>query len=368
MEEEKKFNPDDNYDVPMIQPIKIGKGKIAAMITVVALFLGVWFLYNELYVAEAQSIDEVDFAVEKGETINQLAKKLKSEKIIRNEWLFKKYLVWKGIDKKVQAGNFQVIYPITLVRVATSLKNAININERTITVLPGWDLRDIADYLLDKEVIMDKEDFFAMVGESAVFYKTKPAPKLPYDLSLLKNKPNNVGYDGYLAPDTYRIFEDADLSDVVKKLVSQQNKLFTDKMYEDIKNQGRNAHEILTIASIVEREVKSAADRAKVADIFWRRYENKWPLQADSTVHYAVNKKGDLFTTKDDRNSNSPWNTYQFAGLPPGPICAPSFDSIKAAIYPEANNYWYFLTTLDGEVKYGIDLDEHNLNVQKYLR
>lgn len=365
---EEKFTPDENYDVPVLRPAKIGIGKIIAMIVLVCMFLGAWFLYNELYIAEAQSIDEVDFTVEKNETIDQLAKRLDDANIIRNQWLFKKYLIWKGIDKKVQAGNFQVIYPITLARVATSLKVALYQGEKTITILPGWDLRDIADYLVTKEIIMDTKELFNLVGESAVLYKNSPAPKLAYDFKLLYDKPDNVSYEGYLAPDTYRVFDDATLEDVVKKLADQQNKLFTEKMYADIKSRGRTVHEILTMASILEREVRTPGEKVKVADIFWRRYENGWALQADSTVHYAVNKRGDLFTTKEDRDSNNLWNTYQYPGLPPGPISAPGLDSIKAAIYPEANNYWYFLTSLEGEVKYGADLDEHNRNVQKYLR
>lgn len=346
----------------------MGIAKIIIVAVSVCLFLGMWLLYNELYVAEAQNIDEVNFTVEKGETVDQFTKRLAEENIIKNQWLFKKYLVWKGIDKKAQAGEFKVMYPITLTRVATALKMVVSQGEKIITIVPGWDLRDLAEYLAVKEIIKNKQELFDLVGEPAVLYKNRLAPLLGEQTKLSYNKPINVSYEGYLAPDTYRIFADAILEDVIKKLVNQQNKLFTDKMYADIKSQGRNIHDILTLASILEREVRSFEDKAKVADIFWRRYANKWALQADSTVHYAINKKGDLFTTKEDRESASPWNTYKNVGLPPGPISAPGLDSIKAAIYPAANDYWYFLTTLDGEVKYAADLDGHNRNVQKYLR
>ena len=365
---EDKFNPDKNFDMPIMNPVKIGIGKIITMAVLIAIFLGMWFLYYELYIFEAQNINEINFTVEKGETIDQLAKRLDQENIIRNQWLFKKYLVWKGIDKKAQAGEFKVNYPITLMRVATALKSIVFQGEKTITIVPGWDLRDLAEYLAVKEIIKDEQELFDLAGEPAVLYKNKLLSKLPYDLKLFNNKPKSVSYEGYLAPDTYRIFDDAALPDVIKKLAEQQDKLFTDKMYADMKSQGRTVHDILTMASILEREVKKFVDKAKVADIFWRRYENKWALQADSTVHYAINKKGELFTTKEDRNSPNFWNTYQYPGLPPGPISAPGLDAIRAAIYSEPNNYWYFLTTLDGEVKYGEDLDEHNRNVRKYLR
>jgi len=348
----------------------VGILKIILLIIFICVFLAMWFLYTEIYVSEAQSVDEVTFMVEDGESVGQIADRLEEKQIIRNAWIFKKYLVFKNMDKEIQSGQFKVVYPITLARVASSLKSAIRQDEEIITIIPGWDLRDIAEYLQEKGIIGNKNELYSLLGESAVLYDGvfKKAPKLSYNIKLLDDKSNNVSYEGYLAPDTYRIFVSATLEEVVEKLINQQNKLITSDMYRDAKNAGRSIHDILTMASILEREVRTPEDKAKVADIFWRRYENSWALQADSTVHYAVNKSGDVFTTQEDRNSTNPWNTYQYAGLPPGPISSPSLGSIKAAIYPQKNNNWYFLTTLDGEVKYAQDLDGHNKNVQKYLR
>jgi UPF0755 protein len=116
------------------------------------------------------------------------------------------------------------------------------------------------------------------------------------------------------------------------------------------------------MASLLEREVRSPADKKKVSDLFWRRYAMGWALQADSTVHYVHGKKGDVFTTSAERKIDSPWNTYKYPGLPIGPISTPSLNAIMAAIYPEKNEYWYFLTTPEGEVKYAKTLEEHNAN------
>ena len=170
---EDKFNPDKNFDMPIMNPVKIGIGKIITMAVLIAIFLGMWFLYYELYIFEAQNINEINFTVEKGETIDQLAKRLDQENIIRNQWLFKKYLVWKGIDKKAQAGEFKVNYPITLMRVATALKSIVFQGEKTITIVPGWDLRDLAEYLAVKEIIKDEQELFDLAGEPAVLYKNK---------------------------------------------------------------------------------------------------------------------------------------------------------------------------------------------------
>jgi UPF0755 protein len=257
---------------------------------------------------------------------------------------------------------------VTLARVVEALKNP-NMTEREITILPGWSLRDIGDYL-EKEGLAKKDVFFDLVGESAVNYagSSVAPPLLDYDFRVLDDKIKAVSYDGYLAPDTYRIYKDATVEDIVFRLMEERDAQFDDRMYADIERAGRSVYEVLTLASIVEREVRTPEDKAIVADIFWRRYDLNWALQADSTVHYAVNKKGNVFTTSEDRATLSPWNTYRYPGLPLGPISMPSLSSITATIYPNTNEYWYFLTTHEGEVQYAKTLEEHNANVQRYLR
>lgn len=313
--------------------------------------------------------------VEKGESVYGLSERLNSEGIIYTPALFRYYLKWRGIDRQIQAGEYTVDPPVTIARIAKTFRAQPTEAERTITIIPGWDWRDISEYF-EKEGIASEEDFYALAGEPARFYDppqaavgaNRLAPVLPFDLAVLQDWPRIVSYEGYLAPETYRIFSDATLAEIIAKLMAERDKQFTAEMYDAIKASGRTVHEILTVASLVEREVKKKEDRHKVADIFWRRVNAGWGLQADSTVHYASGRKGDVFTTKKERELDSPWNTYKYAGLPPSPICNPSFESIQAAIYPEKNEYWYFLTTLEGEVKYAQTLEEHNRNVGKYLR
>ncbi|MFA4831369.1 MAG: endolytic transglycosylase MltG [Patescibacteria group bacterium] len=344
--------------------------KIISLILILCAAAGGWFVISEIYTAEAQDIDAVQFEIKKGETVAALAERLEQEQVIRSARLFKKYLVWKSLDKAVKAGKFEVKRPITIARAAEALASP-GLSERTITIIPGWTIRDIAQYL-EREGIAPAEEITELVGWPAVNYKIandigKPT-EIYNNVSVLRDKPRFVSLEGYLAPDTYRIYNDATIKDIIDKLINERDKQFTVRMYEDIKKAERNVHEVMTIASIVEREVRGAEDKKKAADIFWRRYDLNWALQADSTVHYAAGKIGDVFTTKEDRDSLSAWNTYRYPGLPPSPISNPSLESIMAAIYPEKNGYWYFATTFDGEVKYAKTLEEHNRNVQKYLR
>nr|MBP7992627.1 endolytic transglycosylase MltG [Candidatus Magasanikbacteria bacterium] len=190
----------------------------------------------------------------------------------------------------------------------------------------------------------------------------------PTKISWIASKPSRVSLEGYLAPDTYSIYNNATLEEVVDKLLTHREDQLLPLMPEIVKS-GRSLHEIMTMAALLEREVRTPKDKAIVADIFWKRHDVNMGLQADSTVHYATAKEGSVFTSNADRASANPWNTYKYPGLPPGPIATPSLASIEAAIRPTKNDYWYFLTTLDtGEVKYGKTLAEHNANVQKYLR
>jgi UPF0755 protein len=322
----------------------------------------VWFVYSEIYTAEAQKIDKLVFEVKAGESVAQLAERLENEQVIRSARLFKKYLFLKKMDKKINFGEFELAAPITLARVAEVLSRP-GLNEKEIMIIPGWTIRDIAQYF-EYNGMFQAEELTELVGLPAVSYKNwkEGTPKLSLDLAVLKDKPWYVSYEGYLAPETYRIYKNAKLEDIVLKLIQQREQEITDEMRQEMERQGKSFYDILIIASILEREVKSEKDKRLVADIFWRRYNKNWALQADSTVHYAVNKSGDVFTTKEDRDSNSPWNTYKYPSLPPSPISNPSLISIKAALYPEKNDYWYFLTGKDGTVYYAETLEKHNVN------
>jgi len=329
--------------------------KIILIIIALCLFIGGWFLYSEIYTAVSQESDSVIFQINKDESISQLAGRLKSEGVIRNAWLFKKYLVGKGLDKNVQAGEYTVAKPITLARVVETM-SVPKISERTITIIPGWNLRDIAEYL-EKENIGTKDNFYQLVGYP-------PGVEEKVTISF---KENLRSLEGYLAPETYRIYNDATMKDVVEKLINEREKQLTEEIKNDIAKSGRTIHDVIIMSSVVEREAMNPEDMAMVADIFWRRLEKNWALQSCATVNYVTGKKTPGISAE-DQQIDSPYNTYMYPGLPAGPICNPSLDAIKATIYPKKNDYWYFMTGNDGVMRYGKTLEEHNANVYKYLR
>ncbi len=239
--------------------------------------------------------------------------------------------------------------------------------EKTITLIEGWTLYDVAKYF-EAQGITTQKDFFAFVGSPTKFghplyRKTVLMNEFPFLLEI----PDGGNLEGYLFPDTYRIYADATLEDVVRKILKNFDNRITPEMRTEIKKQHRTLYQEVVMGSIIEREVATDADRAKVADILWSRIRVGMPLQVDSSVNYITRKK-DAAISGSDRFINSPFNTYRFKGLPVGPISSPGIKSIVAAINPESTPYTYFLTDKQGDVHYGRTLDEHNMNKVRYLK
>ena len=248
--------------------------------------------------------------------------------------------------------------------------------EIDITIIPGWDLRQIAADWKKRGIIKDEEELYKVAGKPAYDYAgfNKKAPTLNFNDSyakdifpLLNTRPKYVSYEGYFFPDTYRIYKDSELHEIFSKIFANLEKKITQDMRLAMNEKKRNLFQTLTMASLVEREAQTAYDMAMVADIFWRRHQSDWALQSCASVNY-VTKKNVPYVSEEDKKIDSPYNTYKYSGLPLGPVSNPSLTAIKAAIYPEKNNYWYFMTGNDGKMHYAATLEEQTRNIQLYLR
>lgn len=332
-----------------------------------SIILGGWFVYTEIYTAEAQDRDVVTFRINEKESVKEISEKLEKKNIIRNRWLFEKYLSFKNLDTKVRPGTFKVKEPITIARVATALKNPQK-NELEITVIPGWNLYKLGSYFEDKNIIRDKSQLYRVTGRPAEVTENYYLDIFKKTPAILKSKPRGISLEGYIRPDTYRISKDSSIEEIIIRLVKSRQKQFSEQLFNKIKQEERTVHEVLTVASILEKEVQRQKDKRKVADIIWRRLRQDWPLQMDSTVHYIHGETDTKFTTDKQRSSKNSYNTYEYSNLPPGPISNPSLKSIKAAVSPKENGYWYFLTDESGKAHFSKTLQEHNRKVQRYLR
>ena len=187
------------------------------------------------------------------------------------------------------------------------------------------------------------------------------------DFSFLSDKPKNLSLEGYLFPDTYEVKKGAGSEDIIKKILNNFDKKLNSDLRTEIKNQGKSIFEIITIASLIEKEVRTFEDKKLVSGVLWKRLESNMPLQVDATIAYITEKKTTK-VLKTDTQIDSLYNAYKYSGLPLGPICNPGIESIKAAIYPENSEYWYYLSTPEGETIFSRTLEEHNIAKAKYLK
>ena len=238
---------------------------------------------------------------------------------------------------------------------------------RNITIIPGWTVRDIAAYLKEEGVIAQEEDFLSLcrTGESfrAYYYVA--------DVLATPNAGRRLfALEGYLAPDTYEIYTNATAQDVVKKLLSQTEAVFKAEYHDRADEIGMTMDEVITLASMIEKEAKTA-DFAKVSAVFHNRLKRDMTLGSDVTVKFVSGVKR-MSLTNADLQVDSPYNTYRRKGLPLGPICSPSAAAIRAALYPDeqfiADGYLYFCSKdpQTGELHFSRTLDEHNVAVSIY--
>jgi UPF0755 protein len=311
---------------------------------------------------------QIPFTVESGQSLTRVAGNLKDQGIIKNGSVFKYYCDFVGMGQKIQAGDYQLTKSMNIFQIADKLTTGDGKPvTMDITVIPGWTVDDIAAYLTAQGVLKDSAEFLSLchtgVGLTDYYFiqdeqKTESASVRKYLL------------EGYLAPNTYEIYTNASVLDIVKKLLSQTDASLTTDWQQRADDTGLTLDQTITIASIIEKEAKTA-DFAKVSAVFHNRLKAGMKLESDATVQYATGVRR-MALTSADLAVDSPYNTYKYNGLPAGPICNPSMDAIEAALYPDesfmAENYLYFCSKdpNTGELVFSKTLEEHNAAVALY--
>ncbi len=354
--------------------IKLIKIFIIVFIVIPILFLLLWGLLYSFYVNNPANIKskDIEFTILQGESVGTISENLYNKGLISSQFWFKVYSWFKKNEAKFQSGKYVLNTNMSIKEITRILVTGQTLDrEETIKIIEGWNLMDIADLLNDKD-IFSKESWFELVGKMMVNYDFDYKSVKPYDysdqFSFLKDKPKNFGLEGYLFPDTYRVYKNSTPNMIVVKMLSNFDKKLTQKMRDDIAAQGKTIYEIVTMASIIQKEVAKNDDMAIVSGILYKRIKTGMRLGVDSTVNYASGKSNPS-ATYDDLKINSLYNTYQHDGLPPGPICNPGLQAIMAAIYPKDSPYFFYLNRQDtGETIFSKNFKEHILNKKKYLK
>ncbi len=334
--------------------------KILLLIIISTIVFSVLYLL-QINLQAGDSDESIAFVVLKGESAKDVSQKLEEAGLIKSAFYFDLYIWQKEWQTNFQAGIHYLSLSMKMKEIATDLVSSGNSGDEIIVkIIEGWSITDMAEYFDDQKLFKEK-DFLKAVEYSI-------GKGYLQDYNFLSDKPKKYGLEGYLFPDTYRVFKSASLDDIIRKMLSNFDLKLTEKMRSDITSQGKTIYEIITMASLIEKEVRSSDDMETVSGIFWNRIKNRQPLQSCATLAYVLGEDKKQYTTE-DTNIDSLYNTYRHQGLPPGPICNPGLQAIKAAIYPNDTNYNYFLSRLsDGKTIFSATYDEHLKNKAKYLK
>jgi UPF0755 protein len=327
------------------------------------------FSYHSDINSPANSIGTTTaFVISPGDGVKKISQALFAAGLTKSKFHFELYISRTKKAAAIQAGTYELSPTMTLKEIADKLSSGQTANkEKTITIIPGWDLRDVEKYF-GAQGVATGTAFSSLAGEALKNYSAGELPDYSSAYSILKDKPSGSNLEGYLFPDTYRIYNNASAQDVILKMVGNLDGKITPAMRADITQKRKTVYEIITLASIIEKEVRDDDDMKVVSGIFWNRLNAGWPLGSDATLSYIFEDNKAAHNI-DETQSDSPYNTYRFAGLPPGPICNPSLAAITAAIYPSKTDYYYFLTDpATSKTIYAKTLEEQNRNKNKYLK
>lgn len=329
-----------------------------------------FFAWQGIFLAkEPVAREEKAFVVEKGEGTREIALNLERQGFIKWSPFFRIYVYSKGIAGDLQAGDYLLSPSMNIPQLAKKFAVG-DIVKEAIIIKEGWNLRDIA-FELEGKGIFQAEELFELVGFPLVDYSENNEIAMPKDFSqdfdFLTDKSKSVGLEGYLFPDTYEICKGDKLEEIIFRILNNFDKKLTPELREEIKRQDKSVFEVITMASLLEKEVWLLEDKKMVAGLLWKRLESNMPLQVDATVTYITDKKTSKVLTRETK-TDSLYNTYKYRGLPLGPICNPGLESIKAALDPQDSDYWYYLSKPSGETVFSETLWQHNIAKAEYLK
>lgn len=307
------------------------------------------FFSNIYYGRPASPVFPAEVRIESGDSFATVTRKLREQRVITNGFFFTLWARWRGMERKIHQGLYRFDANVAPWEVLERLVNGKGIFH-SVTIPEGLNVKEIAE-LLGKMQIADKNKFLTAATDD----------KLLASLGL-----DDRGLEGYLFPSTYHFTPETPERDIIVAMAEQFRRSSQPLLAKKSPRTSHlSFHDLLTLASIVEKETGAEAERPLVAAVFHNRLKRQMPLQSDPTVIYGLkNFNGNL--TKKDLRDDSPYNTYRREALPPGPICNPSLSSIKAVLEPADVRFLYFVSKNDGTHVFSETLEEHNLAVRTY--
>ncbi len=328
---------------------------ITVILLAVIAISGFLYFRSQIYYSHGANDTNVIFKIEKGEGNSEIASNLEDRGIISNKVYFWVYLRTHGLLNRIYPGEYLLNGKMTIPEVAMIITNSEKAYEKVLFV-EGLTAKQMSEELGKHG--FDGEDFLSLVNN--------PPKEIISQFPILADRPIGTSLEGFLFPDTFYFSKDATPEGILKKILDNTENKITSEVRNEIKSQEKTIYEIMTMASIIEREVASDVDRELVSGIFWNRIGIGQPLQSDATLTYILEDKKSQHSIEQTK-IDSPYNSYENKGLPPGPIANPGYSSILAAINPEDTDYNYFLSDPNtGKTIFSVTFEEHVANKAKY--
>ncbi|SDN10133.1 endolytic transglycosylase MltG [Paenibacillus jilunlii] len=321
---------------------------------------GAWYIWNGMQPEEPGQ--PVTFTIEKGMGSSEIADLLEENGIIRKGLFFKGYLKWVKEGSSFKAGTYTAAPGDTYDALIARLNAGDVVKKATVvfTIPEGYTAKQIAEKLA--AAWNQKPEVFLKIIDSGTGLEAVSRLGIPED-SKLRHR-----LEGYLFPETYELVKESTPEQVVEAMLEQLEKKLDSAggWQAKLKERGLSLHELLTVASLVEREVVVDSERPVVAGVIYNRLDKGQKLEIDATVQYLLDKQKERLYEK-DLKVDSPYNTYRNEGLPPGPISSPGLASIQAALVPEASDYYFYVTKKDGSQGhlFAKTYKEHLANIKK---
>lgn len=325
--------------------------KITFLITLIILWW-LFFNYHNL-LNNKQNTANLNLNIPTNSSSSQILDILQEENIIKSDlesFLAKVYLKKNNLAPNLKAGDFYFSENLNLKQLIEQLQQSPTPQQIIITIPEGKTVAQIDQLIANKFSQYDSGDLNDFLQNEHL------------DLPLNEYKLFD-NWEGFLFPDTYFFAPNDSLTKITTKMIKNLEKKLQQNDFTDYSK----LSDIIIVASLIERETRTSAERPIVAGIIWKRLENQVPLGIDATTRYYLNDWQNPITYEQLQDDNA-YNTRKNLGLPPTPIGNPGLNSILAAINPQESEYWYYLHDSQGQIHYGKNLDEHNLNVQRYLR
>ncbi len=332
--------------------------KILLAIIVLAIGFSAWYRWS-LRAPDASSQVRERVKIEAGTSVRGIARILEEKGVIRSATVFGIYARLHKVQADLKAGDYFLTRALTVPEVVEALREG-KTSEIAVTIPEGYTVKDIDTLLASKGLIT--------AGQFTACARTCDLSGYAFLPQGAAMAPRGGRVEGYLFPDTYFVITDGFTAEAfLKRLLDTFKTRVVDGLKDQIGASKRSLPDIVTMASLIEEETRSADERPVVSGILWKRHDAKMGLGVDAAVRYILDKPSAAITVS-DLDTDSPYNLRKFRGLPPGPIASPGMSSLRAAAAPEDSEYWFYLHGTDGKIHYAVTNDEHNQNRAKYLR